>query len=211
MGTVTKPFTFASGATIYANAFNEDFDTLYNEFNGNIDNSNIKAGAGIEGSKIASSPNGIGTNQINDNAVTAAKLRSSATVDADRAVTSDHVRDNAILNRHLWQQIIATENMSVRIQSTAISFALAGGTNTHWVEGTISRKVSGDHYVFEIRGLVWNSGTNAFFWGTSGDVTPANQIYTASYDLFGVYLSNIAYNGVNFTADLITIDLIKAL
>ncbi len=52
MATKAKPFTFSSGATIIASEHNSNFDTIYDEFNGNIDNANIKANAAIAGSKI---------------------------------------------------------------------------------------------------------------------------------------------------------------
>ena len=53
MGTIVKPFTFAPGGTVTASELNSDFDTLYTEFNGNIDNANIKAAANINGAKLA--------------------------------------------------------------------------------------------------------------------------------------------------------------
>lgn len=60
-GTVTRPVkTF--GGTSYINGvvpdatdWNGDHDTIYSEFNGNIDNNNIKSAAAIAGSKISPS------------------------------------------------------------------------------------------------------------------------------------------------------------
>lgn len=51
---VTKPNTFVANTTIDPSQVNDNFDTLYNEFNGNIDNSNIDSSAAIAVSKIAS-------------------------------------------------------------------------------------------------------------------------------------------------------------
>lgn len=51
-GTVTKPYTFSAGQTIKASETNANYDTIYNEFNGNIDNNNVKAAAGIAQTKI---------------------------------------------------------------------------------------------------------------------------------------------------------------
>lgn len=59
----TKTFggaSFINGVTPDASDFNGDIDTLYGEFNGNIDNNNIKAGAGIDASKI--NPDGFTVN-----------------------------------------------------------------------------------------------------------------------------------------------------
>lgn len=53
MGQVTRTYTYTAGNTITA-AQNETNETdLYNEFNGNIDNDNIKSAAAIVESKIA--------------------------------------------------------------------------------------------------------------------------------------------------------------
>lgn len=53
MGTVTKDFTFSTGATISASEHNSNFDTLYTLVNGNIDNDNISGSASIANSKLA--------------------------------------------------------------------------------------------------------------------------------------------------------------
>ena len=53
MGTVTKQYTFSVGATIVASEHNTNFDDIYNEFNGSIDNDNIKSSANIADTKLA--------------------------------------------------------------------------------------------------------------------------------------------------------------
>ena len=53
MSVIVKPNTFATGGTVTASELNANHDTIYNEFNGNIDNANIKAAANINGSKLA--------------------------------------------------------------------------------------------------------------------------------------------------------------
>lgn len=53
MALVSKNHTFSPGATILAVEHNENFDTLYNLVNGNIDNANISGSAGIVDSKLA--------------------------------------------------------------------------------------------------------------------------------------------------------------
>ncbi len=52
MGVISLPFTFSAGAVIIASQHNSDFNTIYSEFNGSIDNDNIKAAAGIAYSKL---------------------------------------------------------------------------------------------------------------------------------------------------------------
>jgi hypothetical protein len=50
---VAKPYTFVAGTPLQAAQLNADFDTIYNNYNGNITNANIKANAAISLSKIA--------------------------------------------------------------------------------------------------------------------------------------------------------------
>lgn len=53
MATISKPTTFVDGTVPTAAQFNGDFDTIYNEFNGSISNSNISASAAIAATKIS--------------------------------------------------------------------------------------------------------------------------------------------------------------
>jgi len=52
MALVSKPYTFSSGATIIAAEHNSNFDTLYNDYNGNITNANVSNTAAIHESKL---------------------------------------------------------------------------------------------------------------------------------------------------------------
>lgn len=52
MALITKTYTFTAGATIVAAEHNDNFDTIYNEFNGSISNANIDASAAIANSKL---------------------------------------------------------------------------------------------------------------------------------------------------------------
>lgn len=53
MGTITRPNSFVAGNTIIASEVNDDLNTIYNEFNGNISNDNVDAAAAIAASKIS--------------------------------------------------------------------------------------------------------------------------------------------------------------
>lgn len=53
MGLVNVPNTFTAGATIVAAEENSNFSTIYDEFNGNITNANVKSTAAIDESKSA--------------------------------------------------------------------------------------------------------------------------------------------------------------
>ena len=53
MGIITKPNSTTNGTTADGSAVSSNFDTIYSEFNGNVDNANIKPSAGIVDSKLA--------------------------------------------------------------------------------------------------------------------------------------------------------------
>ena len=53
MSTITKPNTLVTGATITAAEHNDNYDTIYNDYNGNITNVNLSATAGIVDTKLA--------------------------------------------------------------------------------------------------------------------------------------------------------------
>ena len=69
MSNISKPTTFTSNTTISSSAVNDNFDTIYNEFNGGISSANI-------------ADNAVATAKIPDSAVTTDKL-------ADGSVTND--------------------------------------------------------------------------------------------------------------------------
>ena len=58
MATITKPNTFTAGTTIFASEHNDNFDTIYNDYNGNILNVNIGASAAIAESKMTFASSG---------------------------------------------------------------------------------------------------------------------------------------------------------
>jgi len=53
MATITKPNTFSSAATIVASEHNDNFDTIYNDYNGSINNANLASNAAIVDTKLA--------------------------------------------------------------------------------------------------------------------------------------------------------------
>ena len=55
MAIVVKPYTFSAGATIVAAEHNNNFDTLYSDYNGNISTANLAAAAGITSNQLAGS------------------------------------------------------------------------------------------------------------------------------------------------------------
>lgn len=53
MALINKPYTFTVGATIVAAEHNNNFDTIYQDYNGNITNANLSGSAAISDSKLA--------------------------------------------------------------------------------------------------------------------------------------------------------------
>jgi len=52
MSLISKSYTFTTGATIVAAEHNSNFDTLYNDYDGNVTNANIASGAAIADTKL---------------------------------------------------------------------------------------------------------------------------------------------------------------
>lgn len=51
--TISKPYTYAPGQTLPAATLNANYDTIYNDYNGNITNANLSNSAGIVFSKLS--------------------------------------------------------------------------------------------------------------------------------------------------------------
>ena len=105
MGVIVRPLKTGGGTDvvagnrILASEWNGDLNTIYTEFDGNIENANIKASAGIEGTKLADSPSGIPTGKYNDKSITSAKIANDSATDGLRAIGIDHIKNAAIIAR----------------------------------------------------------------------------------------------------------------
>lgn len=73
MANVVKPNTFTNNTAALASEVNDNFDTIYDDYNGNIDSSNLATNAVVSASITDAS---VITAKINDGAVTPAKLTS---------------------------------------------------------------------------------------------------------------------------------------
>ena len=52
MAIIVKPYTFSAGAVIVAAEHNDNYNTIYNDYNGNITNANLSGSAAIADSKL---------------------------------------------------------------------------------------------------------------------------------------------------------------
>lgn len=88
---ISYPTTWVDGQVLTAGDLNNQFAAVTAQVNGNLDDTNIAAGAAIKGSKLADAPNGVPTGKINDLAVTTAKIN-------DLAVTSGKIAVNGTIH-----------------------------------------------------------------------------------------------------------------
>jgi hypothetical protein len=188
MGLITRGLK-ASGGTPFVSGFdidptemNTDLDTAYSEFNGNVDNANIKASAAIVGSKIASAPNGVGTSQINDNAVTADKLRDDATTDANRSVTTDHIRDLAVTKGKVAAATLTKAQLDLVFDERSFSFVVGGV-----IERTAHTGFDSQNYAKATYDIIGAFIKNPSLSGGTGDEWVANLSFddqTANWKAF---------------------------
>lgn len=86
MAVITKPNTFTAGATIVASEHNDNFDTIYNEFNGSISNANVDSSAAIANSKLNLASISQAVTFTND-VTLGAGASDSVTINADDGIT----------------------------------------------------------------------------------------------------------------------------
>ena len=87
MALITKPNTFTAGAVIVAAEHNSNYDTVYNDYNGNITNANIAAGAAIDASKLnLGAPGPIGSTTPSSAAFTTISSSGASTLNSNVSV-----------------------------------------------------------------------------------------------------------------------------
>ncbi len=86
MSTIVKPNNFSPNTSISSSAVNDNFDVIYNEFNGNISAANLATDA-VTTTKIANS--NVTTAKIADGNVTTAKLADASVGNAKLSTGTD--------------------------------------------------------------------------------------------------------------------------
>lgn len=145
--TYTLEIANHNNTNILAAEVDDDFDTLYNDYNGNITNANIASAAAIATSKIAQdaglqtghyADGSVTTDKIADDAVDADKLADDPSIDANRAVTTDHIRDGAVtidklaagLIQHSEVDTIASGNFTTEVEVAALASFTPNSTDS---------------------------------------------------------------------------------
>lgn len=94
MSIISIPFIFSAGAVIVASQHNSCFSTIYSDYSGNIDNTNIVTNAGIIASKLdLTSPGAIGSTAANTGKFTTLQATGATTLSSTLNLGSTHQGD----------------------------------------------------------------------------------------------------------------------
>jgi len=125
---IAYPRTWVPYEILKASDLNQQFEAVASVVNGNLNNGNIVANAGILGSKLATFPNGISNPQLNDLCVSKRNLQPGAvdgsiiannTINTDQlvdgAVTTDKLRDYSVTKAKIYgASTIRAANQAVK-------------------------------------------------------------------------------------------------
>lgn len=136
-GTITRPAksfggtSFINGVVPQASDFNGDTDTIYSEFNGNLDNNNIKSSAAISPTKI--SPDGFTVNVRTINVAPCTVLEESdQAADTKRWETCSN---GSVFQLGSYSDTNALQNNWLTITRANGGFTLGGASGTNVING----------------------------------------------------------------------------
>jgi len=167
MATITKPNTFVSGTTILAAAHNSNFDTIYNDYNGNITNANLSGSAGIIDANLAqiTTANKVASTAITDGDLDIAALTCSSTHFEETTAPTTAASEGALYTKDTGGQpelFYREESDGTEVQITsggalnsgaivqvvnAQDGAVATGTTLIPFDNTIPQSGEGDEYM----------------------------------------------------------------
>lgn len=199
MAIVSKPKTFTAGTVAVSADVNSDYDTLYNDYNGNITNANIAAAAAIADTKLATISSG---GKVNISALTATSqaagdimYASSASAYARLAkgLASQHLAMNGAATAPEWVTPTAAASAAeVKTGSESAKYVAPSTMTGHegMVKGWISFNGTGTIAIkdsYNVSGIVDDA---AALW----TVTWATDFADANY---AVVASCINYNHIS--------------
>lgn len=151
------PATFFAGSAVRAKDLNDNFEKiLYIMQERQNFLSNIIAGQFPAG--------GVNTAALADDSVTALKLRDDPTIDSNRAVTTNHIRDNAVTMAKLAGGVLPTDITVSTANITGNTIVNADISNSAAIAGT---KVSPDFGSQDVTTTGDVSATDATISGTA--------------------------------------------
>lgn len=147
MGLITKTKTWVDNENVLYTDINADFDALYNEVNGNLDNNNIKTSAAIDITKISGTAvNLAAVQELTNKTLTKPQVKGSyqaVTSDADAAVVTFDLSASNIHKTTLGgNRTLALTNVTV-----GQSFVIR-----------LTQDVSGNRTVTWFSGIIWPNG-----------------------------------------------------
>ena len=158
MGLISAPNTFTAGTTALASQVNSNFSTIYNEFNGNITNTNISPAAAIALTKISLSDDATFTGDISftnsattDDVVTitANSLTSGSAIKVTSSASSTTARKLVeIVNDNSAASAVACIDIDNDASGPAINIGVDGGGPAIRFEDSVAvtGPVAGDFY-----------------------------------------------------------------
>jgi hypothetical protein len=162
MALISKPNTFSAGATIIASEHNSNFDTIYNDYNGNITDANISDSAAIADSKLAQITT---ANKVDTSAITNDALKVTNVLMTEGAAVSTGAGEGALYLKDTSGQpelFFREESDGDEVQLTSggvvvggaivqvvntITGAVATGTTAFPNDDTIPQITEGDQYM----------------------------------------------------------------
>ena len=192
MALISKPNTFAAGASIVASEHNSNYDTVYNDYNGNITNANCAAAMGLVDTKLAQITT---ASKVDIKALTIGSQASVLAVDTGAGVA-------------YWASLAAIASGSIIQMVVTKDGAVSTTATTMPIDDTIPQQVEGGPFL--IREITPQASGNSlridvsFFAASSADDWVAAALFqdgTADALAAGLVRSGTtdATMGVNFS------------
>jgi hypothetical protein len=161
MAIIVIPNVFSAGNTIIASQHNSNFATIYNDYNGNITDSNVAAGAAIEYSKL----------QL-VNSIKSTDLLSTTIIGTSNGGTGSSSNANAangavVLNSSSQLPVVSGINLT-NIGNSSVTGILGAWSLSSFVSETIYQ-ASTDIIIFITGGNV--NGTSTYYSDSSSNPT----------------------------------------
>lgn len=203
----------ARGSEVYAND-----QALLDVLDHGIDFENLAANPNFPGTCISSTPGSrLPESRIEDDAVTFDKLRDDATVDANRTVGTNHIRNLSVTKAKLSLtagQKISAEQLELTVQSipfnitvwTQLTSILSPGGPANGLRMVgVDVWLDAGNYKFTVRVEVTFS--NAIYHGSKNDFALTTALPVATTMIVGAYVLSPSYTPTTFSGTLVVTSL----